>query len=116
MHSLATHIRGRACKQHDVAGFPSQPIRVYLGLPVRYWSADKLNADRLPLFRSVDGGHGATSLFAGALHHVAQVQVIHNLQDSGRCRPQEGYCNLSLHYQMLLELFLGASRRQGCCC
>jgi alpha-1,3-mannosyl-glycoprotein beta-1,2-N-acetylglucosaminyltransferase len=71
----------------------------------RYWSEDDLNAERFPLFVSVDGGHAATSLFAGALHHAAHVQVIHNLQDKGRCKPHEGYCNLSLHYQMLLELF-----------
>lgn len=72
---------------------------------LRYWSEDAANAQRFPLFVSVDGGHPTTSLFAGALQHAANIQVIHNARDPERCKPGEGYCNLSLHYQMLLQLF-----------
>lgn len=32
-------------------------------------------------------------------------QVIHNERDESRCTPGDGYCNLSVHYHMLLELF-----------
>lgn len=71
----------------------------------RHWSEDHANAQRFPLFVSVDGGHPTTSLFAGALQHAANIQVIHNTRDPERCKPGEGYCNLSLHYQMLLQLF-----------
>lgn len=71
----------------------------------RYWSADPANVERFPLFVSVDGGDPATMQFAAALNYGADVQVIHNLRDSTRCLPNQGYCNLSLHYQMLLQLF-----------
>lgn len=57
------------------------------------------------MFVSIDGGDAATTSFASALHYGAQVQVIHNLRDSSRCKPNEGYCNLSVHYHMLLQLF-----------
>jgi hypothetical protein len=70
----------------------------------RYWQEDPANVDRFPLFVSVDGGDQATMHFAAALNYGAQVQVIHNLRDSSRCKPQEGYCNLSVHYHMLLQV------------
>jgi hypothetical protein len=54
----------------------------------------------------VDGGHAPTMAFASALHFGANVQLIRNVRDASRCPPSEGYCNLSLHYQMLLQLFL----------
>lgn len=71
----------------------------------RYWSEDPENKERFPLFVSVDGGDQATMQFAAALNWGAEVQVIHNLRDPSRCKPNQGYCNLSVHYHMLLQLF-----------
>lgn len=79
--------------------------RVCLALHCRYWSEDPENKERFPLFVSVDGGDQATMQFAAALNWGAEVQVIHNLRDPSRCKPNQGYCNLSVHYHMLLQLF-----------
>jgi alpha-1,3-mannosyl-glycoprotein beta-1,2-N-acetylglucosaminyltransferase len=43
--------------------------------------------------------------FAAAFHFSTQMQVIHNIPDSSRCKNSTAYCNISVHYQMLLELF-----------
>lgn len=86
-------------------------FRCHLTLPClsrycRYWQADSANARRFPLFVSVDGGHHETVQFAAAFHYAADVQVIHNQRDTSRCKPGGGpYCNLSVHYHMLLQLF-----------
>lgn len=60
---------------------------------------------------SVDGGDQATMQFAAALNFGAEVQVIHNLRDSSRCKPRDGYCNLSVHYHMLLQVGRGCGVR-----
>lgn len=70
----------------------------------RYWQDDPANVERFPLFVSVDEGYAATLQFAAALNFASNLQVIHNVRDSSRCKPQDGYCNLSVHYQMLLEV------------
>lgn len=69
-------------------------------LLVRYWSEDEGNARRFPLFVSVDGGHTPTMAFASALNFGANVQLIKNVRDSSRCKQGDGYCNLSVHYQV----------------
>jgi hypothetical protein len=51
--------------------------------------------------------------FAAALNFGAEVQVIHNLRDSSRCKPRDGYCNLSVHYHMLLQVRVVGVVRQG---
>lgn len=58
------------------------------------------------MYVSVDGGDVPTMQFVSALNFGTQVQLIHNLRDPSRCKPNDGYCNLALHYQMLLQLFL----------
>ena len=47
-----------------------------------------------------------------ALSYLAllQVQVIHNLRDSSRCKPGDGYCNLSVHYHMLVQVCVAGRR------
>lgn len=77
-----------------------------LVLLLRYWIADEANSRRFPLYVSVDGGDMPTMQFVSALNFGSQVQLIHNLRDLSRCKPNDGYCNLALHYQMLLQLFL----------
>lgn len=78
--------------------------------PARHWSKDAANAERFPLFVSVDNGEQATTQFAAALNYAADVQVIHNQRDSSRCKPGDGYCNLSVHYHMLLQLFFDCAK------
>lgn len=71
----------------------------------RYWSEDTANEVKFPLFVSIDGGHLPTKWFASALNYATKLQVIQNLRDPTRCKEGDGYCNLSVHYQMLLQLF-----------
>lgn len=72
---------------------------------LRHWLADPTNAVKFPLFVSIDGGHQPTLLFATALKSAGHVQVIRNMRDPARCNVRDGYCNLGLHYAMLLQLF-----------
>jgi alpha-1,3-mannosyl-glycoprotein beta-1,2-N-acetylglucosaminyltransferase len=70
-----------------------------------YWHEDSANAVKFPIYISVDGSDQRTLLFASTLSHAVRIQVIQNLQDEALCGAHGGYCHLSQHYKMLLQLF-----------
>lgn len=70
---------------------------------LRYWLQDPKHANMFPLYVSVDGHDSHTLAFATALEHAGRVQVIQNLRQTKLCN--HGYCHLSQHYKMLLQLF-----------
>lgn len=74
----------------------------------RHWSADPGNADKFPLFVSVDGDHQPTLILATSLQFAVGAQVVKVQRDSSStaCTPAwDAYCNLALHYKELLKLF-----------
>lgn len=81
----------------------------------RYWSEDTANQFKFPLFIAIDGDHQLTQQLALAMHMAVGLQVIKNLRVPNlQCTSENvGYCHLSMHYKMLLQLFfecLGAPR------
>ena len=75
----------------------------------RYWTEDEQNVERFPLFISIDGDDQRTLLAALSLHQAAGLQIIQNMRRDDLCGTDDlgpiGYCRLSLHYMMLLQLF-----------
>ena len=72
----------------------------------RYWTDDQANQQRFPLFVSVDGTYQPTLLMATGLRFSANIQVIQNVREATACDgAADGYCWLSHHYRMLLQLF-----------
>jgi alpha-1,3-mannosyl-glycoprotein beta-1,2-N-acetylglucosaminyltransferase len=72
----------------------------------RHWSSDPDNEVKFPLFISLDGSAQPTLLLATSLKYAAPIQVIQNIRDPSHCNGlTDGYCWLSHHYKMLLQLF-----------
>jgi len=69
----------------------------------RYHSEDAANAEKFPLFVSVDGGHQPTLVFAVAFGAATNIQVIRHVPNITRC-DSVGSCNLTTHYLMLLQV------------
>lgn len=76
-------------------------------MPCRVWSKDPAYQKKFPVFISIDGDHRHALDFAYLMSASAGVQVIQNLRAPGACSngPLLGYCRLSMHYKMILQLF-----------
>lgn len=87
---------------HDRTGYLAKTMTTLL----KHWSSDPDNEVQFPVFISVDSTHQPTLLLARSLKYAAPIQLIANIRDPSRCNGlTDGYCWLSHHYKMLLQLF-----------
>jgi hypothetical protein len=72
----------------------------------KVWQADPDNASKFPVVVSVDGDHQPTLLVLTALKYAfPQMQIVVNIPNDDLCH-SSGFCNLTWHYKMLLQVRL----------